>query len=96
MLYLPRDFNFDKCGALDLDRIHFRSRHLSRAGINCAFKIAMSAVAWFTAVVWLNLEGAHVDSRLAVGAGIFVVSLTLLLVFGSTAIDGRHCACAKR
>jgi hypothetical protein len=88
MLYLSRDFNGERPGK--------HAGHVSATGVLPAlFKIAMSAVAWFAAVVWLNLEGTHVDSRLAVVAGIFVVSLTLLLVFGSTPIDGRRCARAK-
>jgi hypothetical protein len=88
MLYLSRDFS---------ERPGGRARQFSATGILPAlFKIAMSAVAWFAAVAWLNFEGTHVNSTLALMAGVFVVSLTLLLAFGSTAIDGRHCACAKR
>ena len=88
MLYLSRDFSGERPSE--------RAGQFSATGILPAlFKIAMSAVAWFTAVVWLNLEGTHVDPRLAVVAGILVVSLTLLLAFGSTAIDGRRCMHAK-
>ncbi|HZP09901.1 hypothetical protein [Methyloceanibacter sp.] len=57
------------------------SRRLSARGVFSAlFKIAMSAVAWFLTVAWLNLEGAHIDAKLAGASAIFVASLTLLLV----------------
>jgi len=89
MLYRSQDFNCERPGA--------SAGRFSAAGLLPAlFKIAMSAVAWFLAVAWLNFEGTHVNSTTAVTAGIFVMSLTLLLVFGSIAIDGRRCVCAKR
>ena len=89
MLYLSRDFSDERPGE--------RAGRFSATGILPAlFKIAMSAVAWFAAVAWLNFEGTQVNSTLAVMSGVFVVSLTLLLVFGSTAFDSRDCVCAKR
>ena len=90
MLYLSQDLNHERPGKPSVS--------LSATGIllPALFKIAMSAVAWFLAVTWLNFEGTHVNAKLAVMAGILVASLTLLLVFGATAIDGRRRLCAKR
>lgn len=89
MFYPAKDFSSVRPGG--------RAGQFSATAILPAlFKIAMSAVAWFLAVTWLNFEGTHVNTKLAVMAGILVVSLTLLLVFGATAIDGRRCLCAKR
>ena len=43
-------------------------------------KIAISAVVWFLAVMWLDFAGGtKVDSSFAVAAGAFVVLFTLLL-----------------
>jgi hypothetical protein len=84
MLYLSQDFNRERPG--------MPSGHFPASGVLAAlFKIAMSAVAWFVAVAWLNFEGTHVTSKLAVMSGIFVVSLTLLLVFGSQTRGGPRC-----
>ena len=43
-------------------------------------KIALSAVAWFLAVAWLDFSGGpQVDSVLTVISGFFIMFLTLLL-----------------
>jgi hypothetical protein len=43
-------------------------------------KIALSAVVWFLAVMWLDFTGGtKVDSSLAVAAGAIIVLFTLLL-----------------
>ncbi len=71
------------------------SRRLSAAG-SALLKIAMSTVAWFLAVAWLDLAGTQIDAKLAVMAGIFVASLTLLLVAVSPASDGLGTVCQRR
>lgn len=72
------------------------SRRLSPAGlVSGLFKIAMSTVAWFLAVAWLNLEGAHIDAKLAAASGIFVASLTFLLVSLSPETEDIR-GCRKR
>jgi hypothetical protein len=53
MLYLSRDFNGERPGK--------HAGHVSATGVLPAlFKIAMSAVAWFAAVVWLRRSMAAV------------------------------------
>jgi hypothetical protein len=57
------------------------------------FKVALSAVAWFLAVAWLNFAGGiEVDWVLSVMTGFFVMFLTLFLVAASmkTALDRRN------
>jgi hypothetical protein len=54
-------------------------------------KVALSAVAWFLAVTWLNFSGApEVDLQLAVVSGFFVVFFTLLLTAVSMAVKDRR------
>lgn len=71
-------------------------RSLFAAGVFSAlFKMAMSTVAWFFAVAWLNLQGTHIDAKLAAASGVFIASLTLLLVSVSPASEGVR-VCRKR
>ena len=64
---------------------------LKAPGIYLALaKIALSAVAWFLAVVWLNFSGGpQLDLVPAIVMGFFVMSFTLLLLAASTTI-GDH------
>ena len=51
-------------------------------------KVALSAVAWFLAVAWLDFSGgAEVDPSLAVVTGFFVMFLTLFLVTASMVVN---------
>ena len=53
-------------------------------------KIALSAVAWFLAVAWLDFSGGpQVDSVLTVISGFFIMFLTLLLHSTPNARRGR-------
>jgi hypothetical protein len=90
-MYLPRDFNIDRLAASQPERIHVETWHLSPAGVRSALlKIAMSAIAWFIAAAWLNLEGTKVGFNLVIVTGIFVMALTLLLVCVSMTINERR------
>jgi hypothetical protein len=54
-------------------------------------KIALSAVAWFLAVTWLNFAGGvQVDLTLAVVMGIFVMFFMLFLLTASMVVDDRR------
>ena len=66
-----------------------RSSLLKTTGVRLALvKIALSAVAWFLAVAWLDFSGGpHVDLVLAIVTGFFVMFFTLLLVASSMAIS---------
>ena len=66
-----------------------RSSLLKTTGVRLALvKIALSAVAWFLAVAWLDFSGGpHVDLVLAIVTGFFVMFFTLLLVAASMAIS---------
>ena len=70
--------------AVPLDRSSFL-----KTGVGLALvKIALSAVAWFLAVAWLDFSGGpHVDLVLAIVTGFFVMLFTLLLVAASMAIS---------
>jgi len=70
--------------AVPLDRSSFL-----KTGVGLALvKIALSAVAWFLAVAWLDFSGGpHVDLVLAIVTGFFVMFFTLLLVAASMAIS---------
>jgi Phage integrase family len=51
-------------------------------------KIALSAVAWFLAVAWLDFSGGpEVDLRLAVVTSLFIMFFTLFLVTASMVIN---------
>jgi hypothetical protein len=55
------------------------------------FKIALSAVAWFLAVAWLDFAGGvEVDWVLSVVTGFFVMFFTLLLVAASMIVNDRR------
>ncbi len=60
------------------------------------FKVALSAVAWFLAVAWLNFAGGvEVDWVLSVMTGFFVMFLTLFLVAASMVLSDRRGAQGK-
>ena len=55
------------------------------------FKIALSAVAWFLAVAWLNFAGGvEVDMIMSVMTGFFVMFFTLFLVAVSMILNDRR------
>jgi len=55
------------------------------------FKIALSAVAWFLAVAWLDFAGGvEVDLVLSVVIGFFVMFFTLFLVAASMIVNDRR------
>lgn len=61
-----------------------------------AIKVALSAVVWFLAVIWLDFTGGvEVDLDLAVVTGFFVAFFTLLLLTASMVIDDPRWAQPK-
>jgi hypothetical protein len=96
MLDKPRGFDPIGTGEPDADPI---SRLLAAEstlrpppGIHPAvYKIALSAVAWFLAVAWLDFAtGVEVDLVLTVVTGFFVMFFTLLLVSASMIVNDRR------
>ena len=59
------------------------------AGIHgVAAKVGLSAVAWFLAIMWLNLGGgAQLDVILYIALGLFVMFLTLILLTATMLIN---------
>ncbi len=72
---------YDNCRAVNSGRHDGEQALLPVTMIHpVAIKIALSAVVWFLAVMWLDFAGGtKVDSSLAVAAGAFVMLFTLLL-----------------
>jgi hypothetical protein len=91
MLLPTKGFNLlDRSGSKSAPRApESETALLPITGVHPAvIKIAMSAVAWFLAVAWLDFSGGpEVDLILTIAAGFFVMFFTLFLLAASMVID---------
>ena len=98
---LDKPQGFDSSGGPETDLIgplfESESAFGPTTGIHPAvFKVALSAVAWFLAVAWLNFAGGiEVDLVLSVMTGFFVMFLTSFLVAASMILNDRRWAQGK-
>ena len=85
------DLNVANVSEADPLRKSLRAGHNRRSKVGLrpvVIKVALSAVAWFLAVLWLRFAGGlEVNLVLAVLIGIFVMCFTLFLLIVSMTIE---------